>query len=282
MPKKRVKYSDIYSSCTLCAKPSVRYTEAGLCASCVSHRQKFPQWTPTSVVSKVDFEIFKCYDQNGNELPVKTEITWAGLCGHSISTSCHKEKIKSKRNGYPWHCSSCAISKSWEKDGYRLSHKKALKVAHNTIETKQKHSRASRRNFENPQFVARHREYAGYKSAKRTMYKNIVFRSTWEVAIAQLLDQSNITWEYETQSFKLVTVNSRIYIPDFYLPAYNLFFEIKGWYTELGKQKFEAFINEYQKKAVLIDKAMYTALREKIFTIESVINNACNPSETCA
>lgn len=59
-----------------------------------------------------------------------------------------------------------------------------------------------------------------------TTYKNLDMRSRLEARTAFLLDQLNITWEYEPDQHLLS--NGELYIPDFYLPEHNQFIECKG------------------------------------------------------
>lgn len=60
-----------------------------------------------------------------------------------------------------------------------------------------------------------------YVSKSKTLY---VFRSLWELTLALILDQQDILWEYESLS---IPYENSIYIPDFYLPNYNLVLEVK-------------------------------------------------------
>lgn len=63
---------------------------------------------------------------------------------------------------------------------------------------------------------------------KRYKYNGISFRSSWEVNVATALDNMNIEYKYEKYRF-IYKINNieHIYIPDFYLPKYNIFFEVK-------------------------------------------------------
>jgi len=71
----------------------------------------------------------------------------------------------------------------------------------------------------------------------RRSYKNIKFRSTFEIKFAKLLDTYGIQWLYEPIRFKLE--GRRYYKPDFYLSEYNLFVEIKGYQTESFTNKLK-------------------------------------------
>lgn len=51
------------------------------------------------------------------------------------------------------------------------------------------------------------------------------FRSRIEARWAVLFDRAGIEWQYETEGFLLP---SGPYLPDFFLPGYGLWFEVKG------------------------------------------------------
>ena len=84
---------------------------------------------------------------------------------------------------------------------------------------------------------------------KHIKYKNIGFRSSYEVIYAKYLDKNNIKWQYESKTFDL---GNTTYTPDFYLPETNEYIEIKGWWRDDAKKKFKLFKKLYNKKIYLI------------------------------
>lgn len=58
-----------------------------------------------------------------------------------------------------------------------------------------------------------------------TRYKNHLFRSRLEARYAVLFDALNIKWLYEHEGFELG--GTERYLPDFYLPHYDLYAEVK-------------------------------------------------------
>ena len=64
--------------------------------------------------------------------------------------------------------------------------------------------------------------------------------STWEVACAQRLDELGIAWERDS-SIKIKYRDKRLrlrnYVPDFYLPDYDIYIEVKGYWTDRAKWK---------------------------------------------
>jgi len=77
---------------------------------------------------------------------------------------------------------------------------------------------------------------------KRIKYKKIKMRSTWEVAYAKWLDKQGIEWQYEPNAFDL---GKTTYTPDFYLPKTDEWIEIKGYWRDDAKKKFEIFKKKY-------------------------------------
>lgn len=68
-----------------------------------------------------------------------------------------------------------------------------------------------------------------------TYYKGITFRSRLEARWAIILDEMGIDWEYEVEAYKIERTHfcdefpkEFNYLPDFYLPKYGAFLEIKG------------------------------------------------------
>lgn len=66
--------------------------------------------------------------------------------------------------------------------------------------------------------------------------------STWEVACATRLDEIGIRWE-RNNSIRLNYLTrgkrKRYYIPDFYLPDYDIYIEVKGYWTDAAKHKMK-------------------------------------------
>lgn len=77
---------------------------------------------------------------------------------------------------------------------------------------------------------------------KGNYYKNIWMRSSWEIEVAKWYDKNNIKWLYEPKAFDLDTTT---YTPDFYLPEFNLYIEVKGYWRDDAKIKFAEFKQRY-------------------------------------
>lgn len=75
-------------------------------------------------------------------------------------------------------------------------------------------------------------------------YKNVCFRSSWEVKFVKILEKQKIKYEYEKYRFKLP--NDRYYIPDFYLVDNDIYVEIKGYMTKEDEYKIKNFKKKHQ------------------------------------
>jgi hypothetical protein len=94
---------------------------------------------------------------------------------------------------------------------------------------------------------------------KRIKYKNILMRSTWEVAYAKWLDKNKIKWQYESKTFDL---GNCTYTPDFYLPKINTYIEIKGYWRDDAQNKFNLFRKLYPKiKIDILNKIKLQSLK---------------------
>lgn len=101
-------------------------------------------------------------------------------------------------------------------------------------------------------------------------YQGVVFRSKPEVICAKFLNEKNIKWEYEKYCFSYVRCCGSLgkYIPDFYLPFYNLFLEIKGTiYEDENTERKLAAVREQGHKTLLLltgQKGFVEPLEEKL------------------
>jgi len=80
-------------------------------------------------------------------------------------------------------------------------------------------------------------------------YNNIWMRSSYEIAFAFFLDCSGIKWLYESKRFYFKDCT---YCPDFYLPAFDCYIEIKGWFRAKDKEKMNLFKKYYPKERIKV------------------------------
>ncbi len=87
---------------------------------------------------------------------------------------------------------------------------------------------------------------------RRFYYRDVPFRSSWEVRAAKALDVFGIKWEYESRRFDLGT---ETYAPDFYLPDDNAFWEVKGYFGPKSQRTVSLFRKLNTHPLVLIGAA---------------------------
>lgn len=94
----------------------------------------------------------------------------------------------------------------------------------------------------------RHKGSVGFKTEDRqgniwSKTLRCFFHSRYEESVAKFFIKEGIEYEYENYMFP---INGTVYIPDFYLPKYKCFIEVKGFYGIGSKNKLIAFRNEYK------------------------------------
>jgi len=73
------------------------------------------------------------------------------------------------------------------------------------------------------------------------------FRSSWEVELAELMTELGIRWEYEPKRFHFWRERES-YLPDFYLPDYNVWIEVKGYMDRKSARRIRLFKKYYGKE----------------------------------
>jgi hypothetical protein len=115
-------------------------------------------------------------------------------------------------------------------------------------ETRQKLSEAGLRAYANGRPITTSRE---------RIYRNSPgwHAGTWfrclnsEGVAARQMDEAGISWRYEPRRFRL---SIGTYTPDFYLPEFDVWLEIKGYLRPGEREKHEAFREETGKTLVLV------------------------------
>jgi NUMOD3 motif len=67
----------------------------------------------------------------------------------------------------------------------------------------------------------------------RLQYRETWFRSTYEIRVAMVFDALGIAWQYEPERLNL---GEETYLPDFYLPEFGMYVEVKGWFDQRAQQ----------------------------------------------
>ena len=78
----------------------------------------------------------------------------------------------------------------------------------------------------------------------RLEYNGVILNGTWELIVAKYLDFNNIKWERPSIPFEYNWENkTHLYYPDFYLPEYDIYLEVKGYERERDKCKWKVVSN---------------------------------------
>jgi hypothetical protein len=78
---------------------------------------------------------------------------------------------------------------------------------------------------------------------KNIDYNGVKLKGKWELIVAKWLDDNQIKWEHETKSFEYEWNGIRNYYPDFYLPDFDFFIEVKGYVTDRDLSKWKNITN---------------------------------------
>ena len=78
------------------------------------------------------------------------------------------------------------------------------------------------------------------------------YRSKFEVKVAADLGKRKVDFQYEKVKFDYIP-KIRNYTPDFYLPEYDIYLEIKGYWTEAAKWKMRDIMVRYPGKIRLLE-----------------------------
>lgn len=90
---------------------------------------------------------------------------------------------------------------------------------------------------------------------KHYEYNGIVLDGKWELEVAKYLDKNQIKWERPNNGFEYYWNNSiHIYYPDFYLPEYNYYIEVKGFQRDRDIYKWKSVNNLIVIKQKEIEK----------------------------
>jgi hypothetical protein len=101
----------------------------------------------------------------------------------------------------------------------------------------------------------------GKAGIRKDISKTIYFYSRWEANLARLFNYLNIEWIHQPRTFDL---NSQNYTPDFYLPDYNVYIEVKNFlwkYSKIRDKKFRKLYPDID--LILLLKKDYLKLEKK-------------------
>lgn len=109
-------------------------------------------------------------------------------------------------------------------------------------------------------------------------------RSKWEAKVCRILKRLNVIYLYEDKRFRLtIKRETTIYIPDLYIPEFNLIIEIKGYEgkDQENLRKFKRFcIEDSNYNKLLIGKKEYFKLIKKEIKTFNEFIKVCNETNT--
>lgn len=112
-----------------------------------------------------------------------------------------------------------------------------------------------------------------YGRVKIYTYKGCKLKGTWELKTAEWLDSYGVTWINEQIAHKYIWKDKeRLYYPDFYIPEYDFYIEVKGFVTDRDKAKWEQF----KDKLIVFDKDIIYNL--KTISFDDILKRICTCS----
>ena len=104
---------------------------------------------------------------------------------------------------------------------------------------------------------------------KRIQYKDIWLDSTWEAIVAKYLDDNNIDWIVPSISFEYeLDGEKHQYYPDFYLPQYNRYIEVKGYERRKDLVKYTTIPN-----LIILKYKEIKQIQDSKFNIFDILGN---------
>lgn len=97
--------------------------------------------------------------------------------------------------------------------------------------------------------------------------------SSWEIKLAKLLDEHNIKWDRNTvYKFPYIDMNgkNRNYYPDFYLTDYDLFVEVKGYWTTEIRHKIDDSVSRNNLNLLILESLEEISNVKKILSARVV------------
>jgi len=151
-----------------------------------------------------------------------------GRPGHPISEE-HKRKLLAANKGKKLSQESIK-KRTKSRNGYRHSPETIEKIRQSNLGQKRPIG---------PIKVPTKQQKAGYYGIP-TVYSGVYFRSKTEAMCARALDFHEICWIYEPERFYLSEIDET-YVPDFYLPEFDIWIEVKWYGNEPSLYKSYAF-----------------------------------------
>lgn len=156
----------------------------------------------------------------------------------------------------------------WSDINYSMSDETRSKISNSTTElnlkrwsnplNKVKQSEAMKRAVENnPEAYSS----SNRGRTKQITYNGIKFQGSWELVFYKWCEDNNILCERNVKGFRYNWNGDRTYFPDFYLPLYDLYVEVKGYKTDRDEAKWIQF----PKKLLVVVKKDIENIKKDCF-----------------
>lgn len=104
--------------------------------------------------------------------------------------------------------------------------------------------------------------------------ETINLQGSYEVKFATLLDSKELNYDVKKKSFKFIhpiTERETRYTPDFFIHKFNRYIEIKGYWFEQEKKKFDAFQKAFPEIDIIVlqYKELYKISEEDLLKLVS-------------
>lgn len=105
------------------------------------------------------------------------------------------------------------------------------------------------------------------KAGKREDLGDQYFRSRWEANYARILELKQVQYQFEPKIFWLTRSDGSevSYTPDFYLVKEDMYVEVKGYWMDDAKEKFDLFRQQYPEIRIDVLDSKYYRVLEKQF-----------------
>lgn len=102
---------------------------------------------------------------------------------------------------------------------------------------------------------------------KRYLYNGVYLHGNWELKFAKFLDFNNIFWKRPEEGIEYLYNNDiHLYFPDFYLPDYDIYIEVKGYKRERDEYKWKSL-----KNIKVITKNEIKLIEDNLFDIDKFL-----------
>lgn len=180
---------------------------------------------------------------DGNRFIRKVDISKEELYNMYWNKEMHPDKI-AKIFG----CHKVAIHHALKRHGIKRRTKSEARMGKlnpiygvgHTEETREKMSQA----FVNGRKVGYNTHWGKGSYYDTPNQRRVWMRSGWEVKTANYLTEKDIDWYYEYKW--LPVTESMSYLPDFYLPEFDCYIEVKGRKKDKNMEKFELAQKKYK------------------------------------